>query len=230
MLANMKSNRYNRKLSPAQLAQGMNCANSNAKRLLKDAELLCQNERYPSAVGLAILAIEEAGKEAMLRSLALARNADELRTAWKDYRTHTSKNRLLALPHLLSSGARELEDLMPLFKESEYPHSIESLKQVSFYSDCLDSARWSSPDEVIREEQAKQGVAAAKVVINNKKHVTEKEVELWIKHMAPVWKKDWRQEKEALKSWFADLVRSGLIKGSADDYATFVDGKKRWVH
>jgi AbiV family abortive infection protein len=70
----------------------MNCANSNAERLLNDAELLYENGRYASAVGLAVLAVEEAGKEAMLRSLALARNANELKEAWRDYRTHTSKN------------------------------------------------------------------------------------------------------------------------------------------
>jgi hypothetical protein len=141
-----------------------------------------------------------------------------------------SKNRLLALPLLKSSGAKGLDDLMPLFEGSEYPLSIENLKQVSFYSDCLEGARWSSPDKTICEEMAKGVIAAAKAVIRNKAHVTEKEVELWIQHMGPVWKKDWELGKVALKNWFADLVRLGLLKGNADDYASFVDGRKRWVN
>jgi AbiV family abortive infection protein len=227
---NTKLNRYFGKLSPAQVAEGMNCANSNAKRLLRDAELLCQNGRYPSAVGLAILAVEEAGKEAMLRTLVLARNADELKASWKDYRTHTMKNRLLAMPSLISSGARELEDFSQLFGESEYPHQIENLKQLCFYSDCLDAGRWSSPAEVINEKQARQVVASAKVMIDNKFHVTEKEVELWIKHLGPVWKKDMGQMKAALKNWFVDMVHLGLLKGNIGEVEGFVDGKKRWVH
>jgi AbiV family abortive infection protein len=197
---------------------------------LRDAELLCQNGRYPSAVGLAILAVEEAGKEAMLRSLVLARNADELKASWKDYRTHTSKNRLLALPALASLGASELGDFDQLFRESEYPHEVENLKQVCFYTDCLDMVRWSNPAEAINEGQAKQIIACAKAVIDNKLDVTEKEVELWIKHLGPVWKEDMGRMKAALKNWFIDMVRLGLLKGNPGEVENFVDGKKHWVH
>jgi len=230
MTGNKKSNRFVGRLTPAQIAQGMNCANSNAKRLLNDAELLCENGRFASAVGLGVLAIEEAGKEAMLRTLALAESANELNEAWRDYRTHTSKNRLFAVPFLNAHGTMGLEDLKPLFKGSEYPQSIEDLKQRSLYSDCLGGDRWSSPNEAICEEMAKGVIAAARAVIKNKTQVTEKEVELWLQHMAPVKDKDWELKKAALKNWFADLVRLGLLKGNADDYARFVDGKKRWLN
>jgi AbiV family abortive infection protein len=39
----------------------------NARRLLKDAELLFENERYRSAAALAILSIEESGKACVIR-------------------------------------------------------------------------------------------------------------------------------------------------------------------
>jgi AbiV family abortive infection protein len=39
----------------------------NAFRLHEDAVLLMSNRRYPSAVGLSVLAIEEVGKYLMLR-------------------------------------------------------------------------------------------------------------------------------------------------------------------
>ena len=230
MSANMKSNRYCGKLGPVQISQGMNCANANAKRLLEDAELLFQNGRYPSAVGLAILAIEEAGKEAMLRCLSVARNAEELKSSWKDFRTHTSKNWLAALPRLISSGALNLEDFASLFKDPKYSQSIENLKQISIYSDCIDDARWSSPGEVVDEKVARSVVAAARLAVKGKSLVTEKEVELWIKHIGPVWKQDLGKMETALKDWFADLARLGLFKGSLDSATRFIDGKKRWVN
>ena len=39
----------------------------NARRLLSDAELLFENERYRSATALAILSMEEAGKACVIR-------------------------------------------------------------------------------------------------------------------------------------------------------------------
>jgi AbiV family abortive infection protein len=66
-------------LGPKQVAEGMNLALQNARRLLQDAQTLFENGRYPSAAALAILSIEEAGKLAVLRELSLARNQQELR-------------------------------------------------------------------------------------------------------------------------------------------------------
>jgi len=228
--ANKKLDRYLGKLSPKQVAQGIYSANANAKRLLIDAEILCQNGRYPSAVGVAILAIEEAGKEPVLRSLALARNNEDLKISWKDYRTHTEKNRLVALPNLLSTGARKLEEFRPLFTESEYPQLIENLKQISFYTDCLGKAHWSCPAEVIDEKQAKQIIAFTKIVVEVKHDVTEKEIELFLKHIGPVWKKDIELMKTALKNYFRELHSIGLLKGSIENAMSFVDGNKEWVH
>jgi len=229
-LADKKLDRYFGRLSPKQIALGINLANANAKRLLIDAELLCQNGRYPSAVGLAILAIEEAGKESVLRSVALARNNEDLKVSWKDYRTHTQKNRLLALPNLLSSGARKLEDFRPLFEESEYPQLIENLKQISFYTDCLGKAHWSSPAEVIDEKQAQQIIAFTKILIEIKREITDQEIKLLIKHIGPVWKRDMGLMKTALKNYFMELHNMGLLKGSIEYTLGFVDDKKDWLH
>jgi hypothetical protein len=49
---------YRGSLSPAQIAAGMNAARENASRLLNDAKLLAQSERFASAAALAILSIE----------------------------------------------------------------------------------------------------------------------------------------------------------------------------
>ena len=51
--------RYEGKLSAAQIAAGMNAARRNATRLLGDAKLLMEAKRFPAACSLAILSIEE---------------------------------------------------------------------------------------------------------------------------------------------------------------------------
>ena len=53
---------YKGRLLPEQIAEGMNAAVRNATSLVDDANLLLERKRFPSAVALAILAIEEAGK------------------------------------------------------------------------------------------------------------------------------------------------------------------------
>ena len=65
---------YRGTLSPQQIADGMNAAERNAARLLNDAELLLREERHPSATAMAILAIEEAGKNTILRQLSTAKD------------------------------------------------------------------------------------------------------------------------------------------------------------
>ena len=63
---------YRGRLTPAQLADGMNAAVENGRRLLRDADLMLANERWATALQLAVLAIEEFGKVGILRGLALA--------------------------------------------------------------------------------------------------------------------------------------------------------------
>jgi len=58
---------YRGPLDVAQIAAGMNLATSNAARLAKDARLLLENERWPSAASIAALSIEESGKVVVLR-------------------------------------------------------------------------------------------------------------------------------------------------------------------
>jgi AbiV family abortive infection protein len=83
---------YKARLSAAQIADGMNAACRNANRLAEDARVLLDAGRVPSSLALAILAIEEAGKMPILRRLAIATTESEVLEAWKEYRSHTSKN------------------------------------------------------------------------------------------------------------------------------------------
>ena len=83
-----KPSQYRGKLDAAQIADGMNAAQRNARRLADDAKSLFDLARYPTATVIAILSIEESGKVRILRGLALERNAERRRHLWKEFRSH----------------------------------------------------------------------------------------------------------------------------------------------
>lgn len=127
------SKQYTGHLTAAQAAAGIHAAMRTAYGLLRDAELLLKNERWERATALAILAVEEAGKVAILRSILLARNETELQTEWRAYRSHTKKNVGWIFLKLVGTGARKLEDFRPIFDTgSDHGKIIDALKQECF--------------------------------------------------------------------------------------------------
>jgi hypothetical protein len=56
-MGNRRLDQYKGKLSASQIAEGMNAAIRNSKRLAEDAELLLKEKRFSSATSLAILSI-----------------------------------------------------------------------------------------------------------------------------------------------------------------------------
>ena len=61
-------------LTPQEVLEGINAAQTNALRLLDDAKLLMEAGRYPSAAALAILSIEERGKVIILKNIVIVSN------------------------------------------------------------------------------------------------------------------------------------------------------------
>jgi len=205
-----KLDAYRGRLSAAEVAKGMSVAAKNARRLADDAGTLMAAGRFPSAASLATLSIEEAGKISILRSLALARTDEEVIEAWKDYRSHTRKNAAWLLPQLAANGARKLDEFRPLFSESsDHPFVLDQVKQLGFYTDCLGKAHWAVPTEAIDENLARMLVEIANVLARDQ-HCTEKEIELWIEHVGPVWKQDPSWMKQAVVNWYAAMQSSGL--------------------
>lgn len=209
-------------LKPAQIAEGMNVANKNAIRLLEDAEIMFNLERFPSALSLAILSIEESGKVSILRELALAKNGDQVKKSWKAYRSHTKKNIMWVCPSLIASGASKLDDFKPIFKmDSEHPQLLDNLKQIGFYTDCLGKAHWSLPGEVIDKEVAEQLITIAKMQCK-KRTFTTREIELWIKYLKPVSQGSTNSMKTALISWFEEMKEEQLITENKISFKDFI--------
>lgn len=218
-----KLNSYKGPLSPQQIAEGMNAANKNAYRLATDAKLMLDAGRYPSAVALAVLSIEESRKVSILRGLALAKDEKEIAEHWRDYRSHTKKNVSWIFPQLVAKGARQLEDFRPIFdNNSDHPFVLDQVKQISFYTDCLGKAHWSLPEEVIEQSLAQTLVQIAEL-LSIPKDTTVLEIELWIKHMKPVWKTTMPEMKTALINWSKDMVESGLSVGEYSSMEKFAN-------
>ena len=201
---------YKGKLDSKQITDGINAARQNALRLVEDAQALFNTGRYPTAASLAILSIEESGKEPILRRLATAIGDDEFSSLWKEYRSHTSKNVMWLLPQLVGEGARQLDDFRDLFKlDAEHPYLLEQVKQISFYTDCLGKAHWSEPSAVIDKELAESLMQIARLFVKNR-DMEVKEIELWIKHMGKGEEDNFISQKEALMRWYAEMIELGL--------------------
>jgi AbiV family abortive infection protein len=207
---------YKGSLTTAQAAAGIKAAIQNSCALLEEAKLLANNGRWQRSAALAILAIEESGKVSILRGILLARNEQELKESWREYRNHSSKNRASILPDLVAKGARKFDELRLIVDgSSDHNAVIEAVKQISVYSDALGQCHWSVPSEVVSQELSEQLLNIARILVQTEESAftTEAELNIWVKHMRPVWKKDMNAMKGALLSCYAEARTSGVLQG-----------------
>ncbi len=221
-MAKKRLDQYKGRLSAAQIADGMNAALDNAKRLADAAALLLQKENYALAASIASLSIEESGKLTVLRSLAVARNDQEVVQCWREYRSHTKKNRLWPFFQMFAEGARRLDDFGPLLDEkAEHPFLLDQVKQIGFYTDCLGKAHWSVPADVIKEDLATVLVTTA-ALFAKCSHVTKAEIDLWVKHVGPVWRGPKEHMEHGLSQWYKEMQEQGLAEKGANAMEEFI--------
>lgn len=213
---------YKGKLSASQIAQGMNAAKSNAKRLLKSAKIIFENGDYATATSLAILSIEESGKSSILRRLSLENDNIALNNCWKDYRTHIKKTIIWDMCRYIKGEKCKIEDFKEMFSDNNIsPFHLEQIKQIGFYTDCLGNAHWSIPNEIIEKEFAQDMLMIAGVHCQNDEVVTQREIELWIECMKPVWRKSINEMKQGLILWRRRMKDEKLIPDS-DKFDKFI--------
>lgn len=229
MSMTVRNNQFIAKLTPKQAAEGIRAAVENAASLLDDAKLLFQNfqnHRYERSFALAVLAIEEAGKPSIIRGILLEDDPRELRKLWKEYRRHTDKNSHWIILELVAKGARKLEDMCLIAERSiEHRQLLEDLKQLALYTDSFRDSKWSLPREVIDVNLAKLMLSIAGVLVpkDSSTTTTEKELELWAKHLKPVWRKEMWRMKDALVNCYSEAEAWGLVpQGMAAKMANFV--------
>ena len=223
-MAKANLSQYRGRLTPAQVADGMNSAIRNARRLADDARALFDLERYPTAASLAVLSIEESGKVSILRHFAIARDLPTCRRIWRDYRNHRSKNVAWILPDLIAAGARDLDSLqLAMQPDAEHTAILNNVKQIGLYSDCLGSVHWSEPEKVINKQLAQMLVRIADLFAA-KESVTPEEMELWIAHLVPAYGASLETMKEALINWYRAMNEAGLLNEDDTLVKEFVMG------
>lgn len=209
------------KPSVEEITDGMNAALGNARRLIRDAELLFENERYPSALSLSILSIEEAGKIPILRNLLTCPN-DRAKELWKDYRSHRAKNTAWVVPQLVQNGARTLYGLREALNAAgEHTAILDILKQISFYTDFVGKRNWTKPADVIDKNLAQTILQTAKILVKDGE-VTLEENQLWIKHLGPNSLRGMSQA--GLADYFLEARERGLVNHDSDLVMKFIYG------
>lgn len=145
-----------------------------------------------------------------------------LKEAWRGYRSHTRKNVLAGFTAQVLEGARKLDDFAGLFRE-EADHTIlfDQVKQLGFYTDCLGEAHWSEPEDVVEEGLARQLVRTAEILSESRRVSTE-EIELWVEHLGPVWRKNAAWMRTALENWYAALQERRLVEEGENAMRTFI--------
>jgi AbiV family abortive infection protein len=218
MSGHLSAKRYTGPLIPAQAASGIDAAMRTARSLLRDSKLLLENERWQRATALAILAIEEMGKVEILRSILLARDAGELVTEWRTYRSHTRKNASWIFLDLVRKGARKLGDFRPIFNtRSGHGKFLDAVKQECFYSDVSYEGGWFSPEQRVKPELAKTVFTVARTLVQDgpSPMTSEAELKLWVKHLRPVWKGPMSEMKKALAACYAEAEAKGILQGKS---------------
>jgi AbiV family abortive infection protein len=222
----VKANTWRGRLTPAWAANGINAATRNAKRLLADAQKLFQAGSYPSALSLAILAIEEAGKRGVIERILLAKTDQQLKEHWREYTSHTAKNNAWVVPSLVKAGAKHVDDFRILAdKDSPHPYLLDDFKMWGFYTDCRGS-QWTEPATTITPEIAFEVLHLANKAIANTRDVTTEQMDAYVKHLSPVWaedhsKADSRAVRDALKGYMKECQERDWLPKDLDIDAFF---------
>lgn len=218
------------RLTPEQLAEGINACRRNACRLAEDARTLMDSGSHATAASLAALSFEEFGKMAILNRLALARDDEEAAVAWREFRDHKRKNTTWILPLLVARGARSLDDMRPIVdSKSKHPAVLNQLKQDGFYTNFAEDTGWSEPAEAVDKALAEFVVRGAEVMAPSSPEATTEGIELWIKHLGPVWGTNMDWMKQALVLLDAEMKKRGLSTGSQSSMEEFVRGTGQYA-
>ena len=174
---------YSGELTIDQAFDGMNAALRNANRLAQDSKILLDAGRYPSAVALAILAIEEWGKVNILRQVVGHNDAIALRKGWEAYRDHRRKIEKFLPLVAAAQGAKTHIDVDRFLREKAgEPKEFDILKQDCLYTSCWGGG-FVEPEKVFTRQHAEGMVVMAQAMIGERREIVRREIELFVKHI-----------------------------------------------
>ncbi len=104
---------------------------------------------------------------------------------------------------------------------AEHAAVLDALKQVSFYTDCLEKRHWSVPTEVINEDLARSMIASAEMMWGGRS-ITVREVELWTQIVGPHYNQSGMAA--AVVQWQHAMLEEGLSETEPEKLAAFMRG------
>lgn len=141
--------RYNGTLTQEQAAEGVRLSQENAIRLLNSARLLLHAGDAPTAMSLAILALEENGKVEILHKIGSASNSEDIKKHWKEYRDHKSKTSAFLRDYAEQKGIVGSERVKEFCENnSDMLPLVDLMKQLGFYTDCSGNCHWYYPKKM----------------------------------------------------------------------------------
>jgi len=92
-----------------------------------------------------------------------------------------------------------------IMKNSTHFQLLDDLKQLCFYLDVFSKGKMSIPSKVANKD------------------IALSILEIWIKHLKPIWKQDMDKMKQALVNCYSELEEKKLIeKGSTSKMSDFL--------
>lgn len=226
-MSKAKSSQYFGSITAKQAAEGIKIARENALDLFAEAELLFKHFHYQRSLALAVLAIEEAGKESIIWQILMAKDSKTIKAAWRDYRSHTKKNLMWVFEMYFHEGARKLEDFRPIFDETnDHGFQLEKVKQLAFYTDAHSNCRWSWPKKNIDKELAENilSIAKRRVRPRTKFSNSEKLLEICEKQAKLLPSKTLNDQKNILLAIYHEAEEKGALpKGSYKEMKQFIE-------
>ncbi len=144
---------YASTLSVDAARQGIELLQENAARLARDAKLLLNARRYPSAALMATMAIEELARLPILIDLAAAGRSEERSRLWCAFRGPAS-----GYPWSV------LQDATPPCSEEQLNVMLSFVRALGAAIDCLGAGTWASPQRLIGRDLAREIVATAELL------------------------------------------------------------------
>jgi AbiV family abortive infection protein len=203
-------------LTPRVAAEGINAAYRNSRRLVNDAEKLFLISSFPTAMTVAILAIEEYGKAAIIHRILLAKTDRARQVHWREYTSHTAKNTPWVMPNLIKTGAKTVDDFRVLFDEASiHRFVLDDFKQWGIYTECR-GVEWSEPEKTITGEMCGEVLSYAKALLSTARVYTEEQMRCYVKHLSPVWTEraedaDTTAIREAMKNYAIECQQRGWM-------------------
>lgn len=149
-------------LTPSEVGRGVLATHRNARRLMLDAVCLFENQRYPGALSMAILANEESGKALTLAkvaaydvtlppAIALAWPPHRVtRRLWRTFGDHEAKHQETIRLHMgignVPPDAKDVAD----FAAPALAKIYATKRERATYADCVQGQeRWSVPEVIV---------------------------------------------------------------------------------